>query len=112
VPIVFALDGDTIYTAVDAKPKTSTRLKRLANIAAESKVAVLVDHYDDDWSRLWWSRADGRARVVDGSEAARAIGLLVARHAQYSTAPPPGPVIAVDVERWTGWAASTSSLDP
>ena len=107
VPVVFAVDGATLYTAVDdVKPKATQRLKRLANIAANPAVALLADHYDDDWSALWWVRADGTARIVDPSEpeAERARGLLAGRYPQYRAAPPPGPVVAVAVERWTGWA--------
>jgi PPOX class probable F420-dependent enzyme len=109
VPVSFALDGDRIYSAVDdAKPKATRRLKRLANIAANPAVALLADHYADDWSALWWVRADGTARVIEpaAAEAARARELLAARYEQYRDAPPPGPVIAVDVGRWSGWAAS------
>jgi PPOX class probable F420-dependent enzyme len=109
VPIVFALAGDTLYTAVDdVKPKATQRLRRLRNVAANPAVAVLADHYDEDWSRLWWVRADGTGRVLDASdaEAHRARDLLAARYEQYAAAPPPGPVIAVAVERWTGWAAA------
>src|SRR4051795_978279 len=65
VPVVFALDGDTLYTAVDdVKPKATTRLRRLANIAANPAVALLADHYEDDWSALWWVRADGTGRLL------------------------------------------------
>src|SRR2546428_13614885 len=89
VPITFAVDGDTIYFAVDAKPKRTTDLKRLRNIAANPEVAVLVDHYDEDWSRLWWVRVDGTARVVDdGTDADLAIPLLVERAEQYRAACP------------------------
>jgi PPOX class probable F420-dependent enzyme len=104
VPICFALDGDTLYSAVDAKPKRSRNLKRLRNIRARPDVTVLVDHYEDDWSRLWWIRLRGRARVVDGGpELERAIGLLVAKYEQYREQPPPGPAIVVTVEDWRGW---------
>ena len=102
VPVVFALDGDTLYSAIDdAKPKATLRLRRLANIAANPAVALLADHYEDDWSALWWVRADGTARVIEPAEpeAARARGLLVARYEQYRAVPPPGAVIAVAVER-------------
>jgi PPOX class probable F420-dependent enzyme len=105
VPIVFAVDADMLYSAVDAKPKTTTALRRLANIAAHPEVTVLVDHYDDDWSRLWWVRADGTARIAEAPEADHAVGLLTARYPVYGAQRPPGPVIAVDVDRWTGWAA-------
>lgn len=104
VPVVFAVDGETVYTAVDGKPKSTRRLRRLANIAAEPRVSLLVDHYDDDWSRLWWVRADGRASVHDdGPHADRARALLSAKYPQYQSVPLDGPVIEVRVERWTGW---------
>src|SRR3954464_2345164 len=109
VPVVFALDADTLYTAVDdVKPKATTRLKRLANIAANPRVALLADHYEDDWSALWWVRADGTARLLDpdADEAGRARGLLAERYPQYRDAPPPGVTIAVAVERWSGWGAA------
>jgi len=108
VPMVFALDGDTIYSAVDAKPKRSTALRRLANVTANPRVSVLADHYDDDWTALWWVRADGTARVVpvDAPAGRRALGLLVARYRQYEKNPPIGPVLVVDVARWVQWTAS------
>jgi PPOX class probable F420-dependent enzyme len=108
VPIVFALAGDVLYTAVDGKPKTTTALRRLANLAANPQVAVLVDHYEDDWTRLWWARADGTVRILalDVAEAVAALGLLTERYPGYATQRPPGPVIAVDVTRWSGWVAA------
>lgn len=118
VPMVFALasgrdagetrSGDTVYSAVDAKPKRSTSLRRLANIAANPRVAVLVDHYEDDWHALWWVRADGTGRVLDADEpeGRDAIARLVARYPQYREQPPPGPVVAIDVVRWSSWSAT------
>jgi PPOX class probable F420-dependent enzyme len=104
VPIVFALAGETIYSAVDAKPKRTTGLRRLANVRENPAVALLVDHYEEDWERLWWVRAEGRGRVLDSSdpEARRAVDLLSARYPQQRAA---GEVLAVDVERWSGWSA-------
>jgi PPOX class probable F420-dependent enzyme len=106
VPIVFAVAGDVLYTAVDAKPKTTAALRRLANIAANPRVSVLADHYADDWTQLWWVRVDGAARIAEGDEAQVAIRLLRERYPQYVEQPPPGPVLAIDVERWSGWAAT------
>jgi PPOX class probable F420-dependent enzyme len=107
VPIVFAVNDGTIYTAVDHKPKRTTALRRLANVTANPHVALLVDHYDDDWSSLWWVRADGVGRVLDPAvdEARDAVALLAERFEQYVEQPPPGPVLAVEVTRWTGWSA-------
>ncbi len=107
VPVCFALDGETIYFAVDAKPKQTRDLKRLRNIAANPAVALLVDHYEDDWAKLWWVRVDGRARVIAGGvESERAIELLAARYAQYRSSRPPGPVVAIAVDRWSGWSGA------
>jgi len=104
VPVCFALDGETIYFAVDAKPKRTRALKRLGNIASNPAVSLLVDHYEDDWARLWWVRVDGHARVIaEGAELDKAIELLASRYAPYRSSRPAGPVVAVAVDRWTGW---------
>jgi PPOX class probable F420-dependent enzyme len=106
VPVVFAVDGEHIYSVVDAKPKRTTALRRLANIAENPSVALLVDHYDDsDWDALWWVRAEGRGRVLDATdaEARRAVRLLRERYPQQQAV---GGVLAVDVERWSGWSAA------
>ena len=103
VPIVFALTGDVIHTAVDAKPKRTRHLRRLANIAANPRVTVLADHYDDDWSTLWWVRADGMARVLDSSPAG--LAALQARYPQYRDTPPAGPFLEITVDRWSAWHA-------
>jgi PPOX class probable F420-dependent enzyme len=107
VPVTFAVDQDMIYTAIDAKPKSTRLLRRLSNIGANPAVCLLADHYADDWSQLWWARADGTAAVVsDPAEMAAPIGLLTERYRQYKADPPQGPVIAVQVSRWQGWSAS------
>jgi PPOX class probable F420-dependent enzyme len=106
VPIVFALEGDTLYSAVDRKPKRSTRLRRIENARERPDVTVLVDHYDDDWGRLWWIRLRGRARVLDeGEEREHALELLRDKYPQYRDEPPDGPVLAVDVGDVRDWAA-------
>ena len=107
VPCTFVVDGELIYSAVDNKPKSTTNLQRLRNIAANPNVAVLTDHYADDWSALWWVRADGQASLIeDPLEMARPISLLAARYPQYVTSPPGGPVVAIRVNRWAGWSAA------
>jgi PPOX class probable F420-dependent enzyme len=105
VPITFALDGDAIYFAVDAKPKRTTDLLRLRNIAANPAVAVLVDHYDEDWNRLWWVRVDGHARVLGPGQTDHPVDLLVERYAQYRRARPSGPVVEISIDRMSGWSA-------
>jgi len=107
VPITFVLNGDALYFAVDAKPKRTTDLKRLKNIAVNPAVAVLVDHYEEDWSKLWWVRVDGTARVVkDHAEVERALDLLAERHRQYRSARPEGPVVAISIDRMSGWSSA------
>ena len=102
VPIVFALDGETIYSVIDAKRKRGGPLRRLANVAANPAACALVDHYSEDWSALWWVRADGTARVVPAgeSEGRRACALLARRYPQQRAT---GPVLALDVARWSHW---------
>ena len=108
VPLVFAVSGDTVYSAVDTKPKRHRSLRRLANLTVNPRAALLVDHYEDDWAALWWVRAEGTGRIlpVRHGEGRRALGLLEARYDQYRSAPPPGPVLAVDVTSWSGWSAA------
>lgn len=106
VPVVFVLDGGTIYTAVDRKPKRTTRLQRLRNVEANPIACVLVDHYAEDWDELWWVRVRGRARVVEaGEERDRALRALGEKYPQHREDPPEGPVLAVSGEEWRGWAA-------
>ena len=106
VPLTFAVDGELIYFAVDAKPKRTTNLRRLKNIAVHPSVCLLVDHYEGDWTRLWWIRADGRARIVDDvATAERAIELLARKYVQYALTRPQGPVVEIAIERLSGWQA-------
>lgn len=111
VVATFAVDGDLIITAVDQKPKSGRELKRVRNIRTNPAVAALADQYDDDWRRLWWVRADGRARIItEPGQLAGPIELLAARYPQYGSDPPRGPVIAITVTSWSGWAASAWPL--
>jgi PPOX class probable F420-dependent enzyme len=103
VPICFVLEDQTLYTAVDQKPKRTRRLQRLRNIELNPQVEVVIDHYDDEWSRLWWVRLRGTARIVDDP---RAMELLAAKYPQYRERPPAGPVIAVAIEERSEWRAS------
>ena len=107
VPFCFVLDGDTLYSAIDRKPKRTADLKRLENVRANPRVSVLVDHYEDDWSRLWWVRLDCWARVVEQAvERGRALELLAAKYTQYRAEPPEGPVLAIEIERWRAWSSA------
>ena len=106
VPFVFVLDGDTIYSPIDRKPKTTTRLQRLRNIERNPNVTVLADHYEEDWTKAWWARARGLGRVLERGHAefARAEDLLAAKYEQYRDDPAAGPIIAIDVTEWRGWS--------
>jgi len=106
VPVCFALDGDTVYSAVDQKPKRSQELQRLENIRANPAIALIVDHYDEDWTQLWWVRLRGQAAVLEpGPERERALALLADKYEQYRADPPRGDVLAVRVEEWRSWSA-------
>lgn len=101
VPVTFALRADTVVIAVDHKPKRTTDLRRLRNIAANDRVSLLVDHYTDDWTQLWWVRLDGRARVTPAEP--EPVAWLAAKYPQYAEHPPAGPLILVEVAVWRGW---------
>jgi PPOX class probable F420-dependent enzyme len=112
VPVTFAVSGDLIYTAVDHKPKTTVNLRRLRNIRENPRVALLADHYEEDWDELWWVRADGMARVLDDHESLREpLALLAKRYPQYVERRPAGPVIEIGVVRWAGWSGRSGSRD-
>jgi PPOX class probable F420-dependent enzyme len=106
VPCCFSLSGqaEVLYSAVDAKPKSTPALRRLDNLRANPSASLLVDHYGEDWSALWWVRIDGIARIIgSGSEFDRALAELTAKYEQYARQPPPGPVIAIDIGGWRAW---------
>jgi PPOX class probable F420-dependent enzyme len=106
VPICFVLDGEMLYSAVDAKPKRSRALRRLENVRADPDVAVLVDEYSEDWSALWWVRLRGRGRLLGGGEErARAVELLRHKYAQYAKQSLDWPVLAIEIDEWRGWSA-------
>jgi PPOX class probable F420-dependent enzyme len=111
VPIVFALLGDTLYSAVDAKPKRSRTLRRIENARERPDVTVLVDRYDEEWNQLWWVRIRGQARVLDeGDEAVAALEALTAKYPQYRDEPPGPPVLAIDITDWRIWLARSPDL--
>lgn len=105
VPLVYAAVSDRVLvSAVDSKPKSARRLARLGNIEAEPRVSVLVQRYEDDWSALWWVRADGRAAVSDDVSPARRRA-LEEKYPHYSRHEL-GPFVLIEVERLSGWEAS------
>jgi PPOX class probable F420-dependent enzyme len=86
------------------------QVARLANIVVNPQVAILADHYDDDWNALSWMRADGSGRILEAGEPEdrEAVAWLVTRYAQYRARPPQGPVVAINVTRWSSWAVTGS----
>jgi PPOX class probable F420-dependent enzyme len=107
VPVCFAVDGETIVSVVDGKPKRGPDLQRLANVRARPAVSLLVDHYSDDWDRLWWVRVDGHGSVIEsGPGHERAVDRLAAKYAQYRERRPEGPVLVVADLQWRSWSAT------
>jgi len=110
VPIVFAYDGQRLFTPIDAKPKrvSASRLKRVQNVQSDPHVVVLFDHYDEDWRRLAWVQLHGLATFIDsGSERETGAGLLAQRYPQYREGSLAGrPVILITEERITSWRAA------
>lgn len=110
IPFVFALveEGDdiTVYWAVDDKPKERPDIQRLANIEANPTVEFVVDHYDEDWTKLWWIRVRGTAAVTqDPGERRRAIEALRLRYGAYARSPLRGTVVRIHVTDLTAWSA-------
>ncbi len=118
MPIAFAFEdapgGLLIYSALDEKPKSVAdprALARVRDIGTRPHVAVLVDHWEEDWSHLAWVRLEGTAKLLDptdssAAEHSMAVGLLRARYPQYAThALEERPMIRIAVERVSGWSA-------
>ena len=116
VPVTFAVINPAavaiVVFAIDHKPKTTTALRRLDNIAVNPRVAFLVDSYDEDWERLWWVRADAEATVLDGELTHRALAALTTKYVQYRQTPPTGVVVGATVNKWTGWQYSDEISGP
>jgi len=111
VPVCFACAGERLYWAVDAKPKRTRELRRVRNIAENPRVSLVVDTWDEDWSRLAWVMVEGTASVVtDAAERARALDALVAKYPQYAAMrllATAGPVVAITPSRVLAWRATS-----
>lgn len=104
VPVVFVVrDGQLVLPIDTVKPKSGARLQRLRNIEGDARVTLLVDHYDDDWSQLWWVRAHGRAREATPTTAQ--VDMLAAAFTGYRAADAVRSVIVIDVDDLAGWSA-------
>lgn len=107
VVVVFALVGENVVTAIDQKPKTTTRLQRLINIETNPAVSFLVDDYSADWSELWWVRLDGQASIhAEGHVANDAQAALVSKYPQYRHQPPEGPFISIATDCISSWTST------
>jgi PPOX class probable F420-dependent enzyme len=107
VPVTFAVEGDLIYTAVDYKPKKTANLRRLRNIRENPRVALLVDHYAENWDELWWARIDGWASVIEDERGLQEpLEVLASRYEQYQHRRPAGPVILIQADHWKGWSST------
>ncbi len=111
MPVVFALVDGTLVTAVDHKPKSTRNLVRLANVAANPAASLLVQQYEENWSRLWWVRADGTGEVVDAL-ALEHRQALVDKYDEYRSHPPDGPGLLVHISEVRGWSASRDRFRP
>ncbi len=114
MPIVFVLHDKVLYTPLDRKPKRDDdwhALRRVRNIETNGRVAIVVDRYDEDWSRLAWVLLEGVATILeDGEERHAAAALLLAKYAQYKTMPLEGrPIVRVEIERATEWSSESPS---
>ena len=110
VPVCFALVDESIYSAVDLKPKRTRELRRVRNVRENPQVSLVVDEYDEDWAKLRWVMVEGTARVADGAERARALGALVAKYPQYAAmelAATAGDVLAMTPVRLVAWRADS-----
>ena len=106
VPVTAAVAEATVVFAVDSKPKTTVRLRRLRNIAENPRVSFLADEYDDDWARLWWVRVDAVAEILRaGPRHEAALDVLAAKYHQYRTSRPAGVVVSARITGIVGWAA-------
>jgi PPOX class probable F420-dependent enzyme len=112
VPLCFAVVGETIYSLVDDKPKrTRTGLRRLRNLEANPRASLIVDHYEEDWGRLWYLMVEGEAGTVsDPSEYQEALSALRGKYSQYRTIdarPGSHPIIRIRVGRVVSWQSGS-----
>ena len=108
VPVVYAVTADRkVFLPVDTvKTKRTTRLRRLANIELDDRCTLVVENYDDEWSKLWWVRIHGTAEYIDGTDLDQFRPLLAAKYRQYESAGSVVGGLCLDPSEVTGWAAS------
>lgn len=110
VPVCYAFDGTRLYSAIDAKPKRTQRLRRVRNLEENPRCSLVVDTYDEDWSRLRWVIVEGSADLLTGgSDYARGVDLLVAKYPQYRSLEldrKQGTLVRLTPERYLYWTYS------
>jgi PPOX class probable F420-dependent enzyme len=109
LPITFAMLGDAVWSAIDQKPKRSAEPARVSYLRRRPDAALVVDSYDEDWSRLRWVQIRGTVKVVQASAAPEAMAALAAKYEQYERHPPPGPLLRLGVDRVACWRADDVS---
>lgn len=118
VPVVFARAEGSLWSPVDGKPKGGGELARVRNVERSPAVSLLLDDYTPDWTRLWWLRVEGEARVVRAApeadaEVAAAVRALSAKYPQYQALPvlrDPPTLIAIAPRRTSSWAAGAQAV--
>ena len=107
VAVTFAMTGETVVTMIDHKPKKTSRLQRLVNLETHPKASLLVDHYVEDWSALWWVRIDGPVSLeTEGANWEAGRTALADKYHQYRQRPPRGTAIMIAIDRVTWWAST------
>jgi PPOX class probable F420-dependent enzyme len=106
LPVTFAVSGDAVWSAIDDKPKRAAEPARVRCLRRRPEAALVVDLYDDDWTRLAWVQLLGRVDVVEVEAAPDAIAALAAKYEPYAARTPPGPLLRLAVERALNWRAA------
>jgi PPOX class probable F420-dependent enzyme len=106
LPVTFALSGDAVWSAIDEKPKRPGEPARVRCLRRRPEAALLLDVYDDDWTRLAWVQLLGRVTILPADAAAKAVAALAAKYEQYADRAPPGPLLRLDVKRALHWRAA------
>jgi len=106
LPVTFAVSGGRIWSAIDQKPKRAGEPARVRFLRRDPRAALTVDRYSDDWDRLAWVQVLGTVRVLDVSDGAQGLAALSGKYEQYRDRPPPGPLLALEPQRYLWWRAA------
>jgi PPOX class probable F420-dependent enzyme len=106
LPVTFAVAAGFVWSAIDEKPKRRAEPARVDYLRRRPEASLVVDQYDDDWTRLAWVQLLGRVEIVPADEAREALDALSAKYSQYARRSPPGPLLRLEVERALRWRAA------